>query len=55
MPGILKSAVQSVKTMIFVPSYFDFVRLKNHMKQHELSYTTLSEYVSWVFTPSPKA
>ncbi|KZV95033.1 DUF1253-domain-containing protein [Exidia glandulosa HHB12029] len=44
LPTILKSAVQSVKTMIFVPSYFDFVRLKNYMKALEMSFTVLSEY-----------
>ncbi|EJD52459.1 DUF1253-domain-containing protein [Auricularia subglabra TFB-10046 SS5] len=46
LPAILKSAVQSVKTMIFVPSYYDFVRLKRYMHQLELSFTVLSEYSS---------
>ncbi|KAH7108368.1 DUF1253-domain-containing protein [Auriculariales sp. MPI-PUGE-AT-0066] len=45
-PSIQKSAVQSVKTMFFVPSYFDFVRLKKHFKALELSVAFLSEYSS---------
>ncbi|KAG8967122.1 rRNA-binding ribosome biosynthesis protein utp25 [Tulasnella sp. 419] len=44
-PSILKSAVQSTSTLIFVPSYFDFVRIKRWMKNQEgLSFTFLSEY-----------
>ncbi|EJT99042.1 digestive organ expansion factor [Dacryopinax primogenitus] len=47
MPSLLKSAVRSVNTMIFVPSYFDYVRLRNHFKDTgAISYTTLSEDVS---------
>ena len=32
------------QTAIFVPSYFDFVRVHNHMKRAELSHCMLSEY-----------
>ena len=32
------------QTAIFIPSYFDFVRVRNHMKRAELSYCLLSEY-----------
>ena len=32
------------QTAIFVPSYFDFVRVRNHMKRAELSHCLLSEY-----------
>ncbi|KZT61808.1 DUF1253-domain-containing protein [Calocera cornea HHB12733] len=47
MPALLKSAVRSVNTMIFVPSYFDYVRLRNHFKETDtISYTTLSEDAS---------
>ncbi|KZO99606.1 DUF1253-domain-containing protein [Calocera viscosa TUFC12733] len=47
MPALLKSAVRSVNTMIFVPSYFDYVRLRNHFKEADtISYTTLSEDAS---------
>lgn len=31
-------------TLIYVPSYFDFVRLRNHFKREELSFTHISEY-----------
>ena len=30
-------------TLIFIPSYFDFVRLRNLMKKQELSYAAISE------------
>jgi U3 small nucleolar RNA-associated protein 25 len=29
---------------IFVPSYFDFVRLRNHFKKDEISFSNISEY-----------
>jgi len=32
--------------MIFVPSYFDFVRVRKHLKALELSFAVLSEYSS---------
>ncbi|XP_031555549.1 digestive organ expansion factor homolog isoform X2 [Actinia tenebrosa] len=31
-------------TAIFVPSYFDFVRLRNFFRQEEISFTHISEY-----------
>ena len=30
-------------TVIFIPSYFDFVRVRNLMKKEELSLAALSE------------
>ena len=40
-----KSAVSSSQTLIIVPSYFDFVRLKRHLKTlPDLSYAAISEY-----------
>ncbi|KAF9028435.1 digestive organ expansion factor [Hymenopellis radicata] len=45
LPAILKSAVQSVNTAIFIPSSFDFIRIHNYFrKQNGLSFTVLSEY-----------
>lgn len=47
LPGVLKSAVSASHTMIVVPSYFDFVRLDNYLRQHAtFSYATLTEYTS---------
>lgn len=31
-------------TLIYVPSYFDYVRLRNHMKKEELNFASISEY-----------
>ncbi|KAG2051932.1 digestive organ expansion factor [Suillus hirtellus] len=45
LPKVLKSAVQSANTVIFIPSSFDFIRVHNHFrKQSSLSFTVLSEY-----------
>ncbi|KAK0455529.1 digestive organ expansion factor [Desarmillaria tabescens] len=47
LPSVLKSAVQSANTVIFIPSYFDFIRVHNHFrKQKGVTYTVLSEYSS---------
>ena len=47
MPDLLRSAVASSHTLIFVPSYFDFVRLNAHLKTiDDLDYAVLSEYSS---------
>lgn len=46
LPGLLKSAVQSANTVIFVPSSFDFIRVHNHFrKQDGVSFAVLSECV----------
>lgn len=38
---------RDVRTIIVVPSYFDFVRLRNHMyKEYRESFTAISEYTS---------
>ncbi|KIM31651.1 hypothetical protein M408DRAFT_327125 [Serendipita vermifera MAFF 305830] len=43
-PSLLKSAVQSVNTVIFVPSYFDYARIRNWLKnQAMVTFAILSE------------
>ncbi|KAG6874514.1 hypothetical protein C0995_010425 [Termitomyces sp. Mi166 len=45
LPAILKSAVQSANTAVFIPSSFDFIRVQNYFKKHSgVSFTVLSEY-----------
>ncbi|KIY74080.1 digestive organ expansion factor [Cylindrobasidium torrendii FP15055 ss-10] len=45
LPALLKSAVQSTNTVIFVPSSFDFIRVHNYFrKQSGVTFTVLSEY-----------
>ncbi|KAI0745922.1 digestive organ expansion factor [Earliella scabrosa] len=47
LPAILKSAVQSANTVIFVPSSFDFIRVHNHFRKNVgVTFTVLSEYSS---------
>ncbi|XP_008397930.1 U3 small nucleolar RNA-associated protein 25 homolog [Poecilia reticulata] len=33
-------------TLIYIPSYFDYIRLRNHMKKEEISFTSVCEYSS---------
>ncbi|GEM08206.1 digestive organ expansion factor [Rhodotorula toruloides] len=50
LPTLLKSAVSSSQTLIFVPSYFDFVRLKRYLQKNisrlgsDFSFAAISEY-----------
>uniref|UniRef100_A0A0W0EWX1 U3 small nucleolar RNA-associated protein 25 n=1 Tax=Moniliophthora roreri TaxID=221103 RepID=A0A0W0EWX1_MONRR len=45
LPAVFKSAVQSANTAIFVPSYFDFIRVHNHFRSLTgVSFAVLSEY-----------
>ncbi|KAI9442587.1 digestive organ expansion factor [Lactarius indigo] len=44
LPNVLKSAVQSANTVIFVPSSLDFTRIQNHFQRQQLSFAVLSEY-----------
>lgn len=38
---------RNVRVIIFVPSYFDFVRLRQYMyREHRESYSAISEYTS---------
>lgn len=52
LPDIRKSAVASAHTLIFIPSYFDFVRVNAHLKTLEnFDYAAISECVpSWTST-----
>jgi U3 small nucleolar RNA-associated protein 25 len=46
LPAVLKSAVQSANTLVFVPSSFDFIRVHNYFrKRGDISFVALSEYV----------
>ncbi|KAL0178158.1 hypothetical protein M9458_027052, partial [Cirrhinus mrigala] len=38
-----KDSVMS-HTFIYVPSYFDFVRLRNYLKKEDISFASVSEY-----------
>ncbi|KAM9341180.1 U3 small nucleolar RNA-associated protein 25 homolog [Symphorus nematophorus] len=33
-------------TLIYIPSYFDYVRLRNYMKKEEMNFTSICEYSS---------
>ncbi|KAJ7451734.1 digestive organ expansion factor [Mycena galericulata] len=45
LPLVLKSAVQSSNTAVFVPSSFDFIRVQNYFKKHSgVTFAVLSEY-----------
>ena len=46
LPAVMKSAVQSANTVIFVPSSLDFIRVQNHLRKINASFTVLSEYSS---------
>ncbi|EJF65447.1 digestive organ expansion factor [Dichomitus squalens LYAD-421 SS1] len=46
LPAIMKSAVQSANTVIFIPSSFDFIRVQNYFRKINASFTVLSEYSS---------
>ena len=46
LPSVLKSAVQSSNTVVFVPSSFDFIRVHNYFRKHAgVPFTVLSEYI----------
>ncbi|KAJ7646964.1 digestive organ expansion factor [Roridomyces roridus] len=45
LPLVLRSAVQSSSTAVYVPSSFDFIRVQNYFKKHSgVSFAVLSEY-----------
>lgn len=46
LPQVLKSAVQSTNTLVFVPSSFDFIRVHNHFRKNVgVPFAVLSECV----------
>ncbi|KAI9327311.1 hypothetical protein DFJ73DRAFT_791073 [Zopfochytrium polystomum] len=44
LPQLFRSNVELDHTLIFIPSYFDFVRLRNYMTEREHEFGQLSEY-----------
>jgi len=44
LPNIQKSVILQMHTAIYVPSYFDFIRIRNYMDENDYSYHILSEY-----------
>ncbi|KAJ3086507.1 hypothetical protein HK102_013019 [Quaeritorhiza haematococci] len=44
LPTLKSSAILQKNTMIFIPSYFDFVRVRNYLKEHDWSFNQMSEY-----------
>ncbi|ODN90832.1 U3 small nucleolar RNA-associated protein 25 [Cryptococcus wingfieldii CBS 7118] len=47
LPALLRAAISRQNTLIVVPSYFDFVRLTNHLrKEDKVSFAAISEYSS---------
>ncbi|TPX71873.1 hypothetical protein SpCBS45565_g00938 [Spizellomyces sp. 'palustris'] len=48
LPTLRQSVVQQTHSMIYVPSYFDFVRLRNYLDEHHYDFVQLCEY-----TPTP--
>ncbi|KZT10784.1 digestive organ expansion factor [Laetiporus sulphureus 93-53] len=47
LPTVLKSAVQSSNTVVFIPSSFDFIRVQNHFRKNlSVTFVVLSEYSS---------
>ncbi|KDN53308.1 DUF1253-domain-containing protein [Tilletiaria anomala UBC 951] len=47
LPALLRSAVSASKMLIFVPSYFDFLRVEQHLRGvKEVTFAAISEYSS---------
>ncbi|KAI8981522.1 hypothetical protein BDB01DRAFT_723870 [Pilobolus umbonatus] len=44
LPSLRKSALMQSHTLIFIPSYFDFVRVRNYLEDNKYSYEACSEY-----------
>ncbi|KAI8097867.1 uncharacterized protein B0P05DRAFT_522396 [Gilbertella persicaria] len=46
LPTLRKSAIMQSHTLVFIPSYFDFVRIRNYFEDNKYSYEACSEYAS---------
>ena len=46
LASLRKSVIQQSQTLVVVPSYFDFVRLRNYMVEHDYDVAAVSEYSS---------
>lgn len=47
LPSISKQTLYEDGLLIYIPSYFDYVRVKNHIKQHtKLNFGAIDEYLS---------
>ena len=44
LPTLRQGTLQKSHTLIVVPSYFDFVRIKNYLESHNYNYDAISEY-----------
>jgi U3 small nucleolar RNA-associated protein 25 len=48
IPALLRSAVSRENTLVVVPSYFDFIRVVNHLRKTDVvSFAAISEYVPY--------
>ncbi|RKP25777.1 digestive organ expansion factor-like protein [Syncephalis pseudoplumigaleata] len=43
-PALQQSAVQQSRTMIFIPSYYDYVRIRNYLDERDINFVDICEY-----------
>lgn len=46
IPALQRAATSRSQVLVVIPSYFDFVRVTNHLRKSNASYAALSEYSS---------